>query len=199
MHEVVVLVRGFAEATPNARLRCGATITLIKGEPNVLVDTGAPEQRQELLDALATYGISPSDIEWVVLTHGHLDHVGNNNLFPQATFVLDSDVARNGEYWMHEFDRAPLLIEPTDGSPPIRVIPTRGHTNHDLTVLVDTPDGRVAIAGDLFEHDGDWVDNAWHRYSSDQVVHQRSRDAVLAVADHIVPGHGPMFRVQKSA
>lgn len=197
MHEVVVLIPGYSRWTREGKQRAGGTVTLIKGTPNVIVDTGAPEQQQELLSALAGQGLGPEDIGWVVLTHGHLDHVGNNNLFPRATFVLESDISRNGEYWTHEFDRAPLQIENTAGGAPLKVIPTRGHTDHCLSVLVESSIGRVAVVGDLFGHDGDWVDNIWHEYTRDRGLQQRSRDAILATADHIVPGHGPMFRVRK--
>ena len=90
--------------------RAGGTVTLITGDPMVVVDTGAPEQRQEILDALTARGQDPANIAWVVNTHGHLDHIGNNNLFPNATFVLDSDLARDGEYQIHDFRVAPLEI-----------------------------------------------------------------------------------------
>ncbi len=161
MHEVIVLLRGHAELTSIGNLRATATVTLIKGAPNVVVDTGDAWQRDDITAALDGAGLQPSDIAHVINTHGHLDHIGNNSLFPHATFVLDGDVARDGEYWLHDFKRAPYLIESAAGVAPIRVEATPGHTDHDLSVLVTTSIGRVAIVGDLFERGGDWIDNAW--------------------------------------
>jgi glyoxylase-like metal-dependent hydrolase (beta-lactamase superfamily II) len=165
----------------------------------VLVDSGDPWQRQEILDALAIADLNPADISFVVNTHGHLDHVGNNNLFPHATFILGSDVARHGEYWTHAFDQGPLVIEATDGSDPIAVIATPGHTDHDLSVLVRTREGVVAIAGDTFEYEADELDNAWRRWSVNAARQQASRDTIRELADFIVPGHGGLFRIGDEA
>ncbi len=195
VREVVVLVRGFVDAVKNGRQRAGGTVTLITGDPTVIVDTGAPQQRQEILGALANRGVDPAAIAWVVNTHGHLDHIGNNNLFPNATFVLDSDLARDGAYWTHDFRTTPLEIASADGSSPIVVMPTPGHTDHDLSVNVETATGTVAIVGDLFEYDGDWDDNAWRAWSKNPVAQEESRASVIALADYIIPGHGGRFKV----
>jgi len=195
MHEVVVLLAGYSRWTREGKQRAGGTVTLIKGAPNVLVDTGAPEQRQQLLDALAADRVDASEVAFVVLTHGHLDHIGNNNLFPNATFVLESDIGRDGEYWLHDFDRAPFLIETTDGGPPVEIIVTRGHTDHDVSVLVQTTAGTVAVVGDLFGHDRDWVDEIWREFTTNEARQRKSREMILQRADFIVPGHGTMFKV----
>lgn len=191
--DAIVLVRGFVQAIPGGRHRAGGTVTRITGDPCVIVDTGAPEQRQQILDALATHGVDPMAIQYVVNTHGHLDHIGNNNLFPQATFILDTDLAKDGEYWVHDFRKSALEIASLDGGPPIVVMLTPGHTDHDLSVIVKTSIGTVAVVGDLFEYQGDWVDNSWRAWSKDPAVQQASRDAVLALADYIIPGHGDRF------
>ena len=150
MHEVVVLVQGYVDEISVGRYRAGGTVTLVKGEPNMIVDTGDAWQRHEILDALAALNIDPTNIHYVVNTHGHLDHIGNNSLFSHATFILDSDVSRHAEYWMHDFAAGPLLVDSTDGSPPITVVATPGHADHDLSVIVATDIGTVAVVGDLF-------------------------------------------------
>lgn len=195
MHQVVVLCSGHSTITPSGVLSAGATVTLIKGAPNVIVDTGDAWQRDEIVTALVEQGVAPAEVAYVVITHGHLDHVGNNNLFPHATFLLDTDLGRDGEYRTHDFARGPYLIESSPGLDPIRVIATPGHTNHDVSVIVRTANGIVAVVGDLFEYEGDWNDNAWRAWSKDPATQQASRDDVLALADYIVPGHGNIFRV----
>jgi glyoxylase-like metal-dependent hydrolase (beta-lactamase superfamily II) len=193
--DAIVLVRGFVAGATGGRQRASGTVTLITGDPLVIVDTGAPEQRREILDALAARRIDPAAIAWVVNTHGHLDHIGNNNLFPNATFVLDSDLAKDGEYWIHDFRQAPLEIESRDGGEPIVVMLTPGHTDHDLSAIVQTPVGTVAVVGDLFEYEGDRDDNAWRAWSKNPVAQTASRARVMALADYIIPGHGDRFKV----
>ena len=192
---VIALVRGFVEAIPSGRHRAAGSVTLITGDPAMIVDTGGPEQRQQILDALAANGVDPAAIQYVINTHGHLDHVGNNNLFPQATFILDSDLASNGEYRIHDFRTGTLDIPSNDGGPPVIVMLTPGHTDHDVSVIVRTSNGTVAVVGDLFEYEGDWVDQGWLAWSKDPDMQRTSRKAVQAVADYIVPGHGGMFKV----
>ena len=196
MHEVIVLCPGFAELMADGTLRAAATVTLIRGTPNVIVDTGDAWQRQDILAALGVRGVDPANVAYVINTHGHLDHVGNNNLFPQATFLLNTDVGRLGEYRLHDYAAAPYRIDVPGGGGVINVIPTAGHTDHDLSVLVETSIGIVAVVGDLFEYDEDWVDGAWRAWSKDPAMQQASRGRVLAVADFVVPGHGDIFRVK---
>lgn len=193
--EAIVLVRGFMEAIPSGAHRAGGTVTLITGDPSVIVDTGGPEQRQQILDALAANRVDPASIQYVINTHGHLDHIGNNNLFPNATFILDSDLARQGEYRVHDFRTRTLEIASNSGGPPIVVMFTSGHTDHDVSVIVETAAGTVAVVGDLFEYDGDWADDAWIAWSRDRGLQQASREAVLAIADYVIPGHGDRFAV----
>jgi glyoxylase-like metal-dependent hydrolase (beta-lactamase superfamily II) len=51
---------------------------LLEGEPLTLVDPGAdwPETMVELEDGLAARGLRVEDVEQVILTHQHYDHVG---------------------------------------------------------------------------------------------------------------------------
>src|SRR3984957_4995072 len=45
--------------------------------------------RVRLLDQLAGIGIAPSDVTYVAFSHFHLDHTGNANAFPAATWILN--------------------------------------------------------------------------------------------------------------
>jgi hypothetical protein len=57
-------------------------------------------------------GVLPDDINYVVCTHGHSDHVGNLNLFPDATFIVSYDVSKKDEYTVHRFeDGLPYKID----------------------------------------------------------------------------------------
>ena len=195
MHEVVILLPGRVGIPVDGVMPAAASVTLIAGTPAVIVDTGDVTQRAALLAALAHHHVDPASVAFVVNTHGHLDHIGNNNLFPGATFLLDTDVAHEGEYRVHDFSGGDFTIECRDGGPSIRVMATPGHTDHDVTVLVETATGAVAVAGDLFEHEHDDADGSWRRWSKDAPAQEQSRARIREIADYIVPGHGGMFRV----
>ncbi len=55
---------------------------------HVLVDTGISLQERDLLKALDRHGLAPDAIDLVVNTHLHVDHCGNNSLFPRADIVM---------------------------------------------------------------------------------------------------------------
>ena len=71
----------------------------------VLVDTGAgglASSTGKLLQNLQAAGIAPEDIDTVILTHGHPDHIGGNTddkgrpAFPHARYVMWKD---EWEFW----------------------------------------------------------------------------------------------------
>src|SRR5215213_3541847 len=79
------------------------------GRQRILVDTGlgagvAPGAGA-LLDNLRAEGIGPEDIDTVILTHGHPDHIGGssdaegNVAFPKARYVMWKD---DWEFWTSE-------------------------------------------------------------------------------------------------
>jgi glyoxylase-like metal-dependent hydrolase (beta-lactamase superfamily II) len=190
IHKVIILIPGYAEWSGPGRQRASGTVTLIKGRTNVIVDTGVPSQKKLILKRLGAAGVTPDDIKYVVITHGQSDHVGNNNLFPRAKFILDTDVSVGDEYSVHDFHEDAFHID--DG---IWAIATPGHTEHDISVVVETEDGTVAIAGDIFEKEGDWQDRSWEAWSKKPEEQRKSREKLLRIAQYIVPGHGEMFRV----
>jgi len=190
INDVHVLIRGLAEWAGPGKQRAWGTVTLITRENNIVVDTGIPLQKDELIQRLEEHNLAPADIDFVVITHGHSDHIGNNNLFPEATFILDTDVSRGDEMRVHDFHADAFLIEKT-----VAVVSTPGHTDHDLSVVVETESGTCVIAGDIFEKDKDWDDKSWEPWSKHKDNQTKSRERILRIADFIVPGHGDAFEV----
>lgn len=193
-YDVVVLKTGYSERAGPGKMRASGTVTLVKGTKNIIVDTGGPQEAGELIDALSREGLRPGDVDYVVCTHGHSDHVGNNNLFPGATFIVSHDICKGDIYTFHDFKSgASFNIDEL-----VEVVPTPGHTGQDVSVFVKTDKGVIAVAGDLFEREEDLVDESlWRETSEMPATQERSRKLALKKADFIVPGHGEMFRVKK--
>ena len=129
-------------------------------EGRVLVDTGmidsTPELDAEWHPTIYSERI-PRDVAVVVNTHLHFDHCGGNRLFaglPTYVQRVEREAAREPDYtipeWV-EFDGATYveLDGEAEIAPGVRVLPTPGHTPGHQSVLVETEDGLVVVAGDV--------------------------------------------------
>ena len=54
-------------------------IILVKGEKNILIDSSHLEPERYLIPALEGMGMKPSDIDWLLNTHVHGDHIGGHH------------------------------------------------------------------------------------------------------------------------
>lgn len=98
-YSVSVLKVGYYDPQPDGTFRADGTVTLVTGDGNnMLVDTGGPWGRDFLVESLQKRGLEPGDIQLVVGTHGHSDHVGNLNLFPSAVVIVGYDLSRGDIY-----------------------------------------------------------------------------------------------------
>lgn len=192
---VYVLRAGYAKWEGYASQRANCTITLIKSSQNCIVDVGIPADKDLIVKQLKAKGITPKDIDVVILTHSDIDHIGNLNLFPHALFIGGNDVIQGDLF--KEFFKEKYVVDEY-----ITVIHTPGHDNRSISVLVKTEKGLVAITGDLFEYEKDWMtvdtSQAWETWSQDKDLQIKSRTSIWHMADYIIPGHGDMFKVDKN-
>ena len=183
MVQVKVLIAGYVKNNTQVV----PTTTLIRdGKFNIVVDPGMGKNKKTVLKkALANENLTFADINLVFYTHYHLDHTQYVGLFPQAKLV-DAFYIYEGENWLeHEGDGYHL-------SPNVSIIHTPGHTPEHASLKVETPQGTVVVAGDVW-----WFDNFEPKIdemASDQKQLEKSRQKILKIADWIIPGHGKMIK-----
>lgn len=191
--DIAVLFDGYSKME-NGDYYANCSCVLIKGPPNVIVDTMTAWDGERILKALSKESLTPDDIDYVVCTHGHSDHTGCNYLFQKATHIVGHCISHKDKYSIDcDFKNGDEYTI----SDKIKVIPTPGHTLQDVSVIVKSSRGLIAITGDLFERFEDLTDeNIWRKAGSDSEELQRvNRQKILRMADFVVPGHGPMFEV----
>ncbi|MEJ2006888.1 MAG: MBL fold metallo-hydrolase [Acidobacteriota bacterium] len=67
------------------------SVLLSNGSHHWVVDTGMPHEAHLLVEALQQRDLKPSDIEAVINTHFHIDHVLNNALFPGSAIYATQE------------------------------------------------------------------------------------------------------------
>jgi glyoxylase-like metal-dependent hydrolase (beta-lactamase superfamily II) len=195
---------------------------LVRGDGrNVLVDTGLnedevvspPEFEKEtgleaktMTEALAEEGLSPGDVDTVILTHLHDDHCGASELFENAVFYVQKtelDFCRAPHPIDHRYDE--FLIENVefellDGDavimPGVRVLFSPGHTPGCQTVVVDTSRGPAIITGfccnkENFPERGPAVCPGVH---TDAIAAYDSIQKIKEMGGVILPMHDPELK-----
>ena len=167
----------------------------------VLFDTGIGEGHEEaerryhpivrrpLREALSAVGVAMGDVRAIANCHFHLDHCGGNPSFPGTPIFaqrVEYDASHSLDYTLPEivdFEGAKLELHDGDADvfPGLRIIPTPGHTPGHQSLLVETRDGRVLIAGQAMNDASEYgrAQLAW------RVRHERPEEGAPEVADWI--------------
>lgn len=213
--KVEVLLQGYSLDT-NVGLAGFCTVTLIEGvdasgaRKRILFDPAHVGRRTLLWDALAKRGLGPKDIDGVVLSHSHWDHIQNIDVFDHAPILLhpyeraySSQPHRNDwatPAWTGTILERQKLVEVSDGDQilqGVRVIDLPGHTPGGIGLTVETSAGLSVIAGDALHHArvallGENPLIFWDREAA-----RASIARVVDIADAIYPGHDRVFRLTK--
>jgi len=198
---------------------------LTNGGHTVVVDLGFTESvgtrrgRQFLRcpsKGLAEIGVDCGQVQHVILSHFHYDHVGNYALFPNATFyVQDSEMAfytgRNASMpaFRHsvEVDDVCALVRLNyerrlsfvDGSreivPGISVHHVGGHTAGMQIVTVAHARGQAVVASDASHYYRNFAEripfNTLHDLPGMYSAFSRIRE-LASSEDLVLPGHDPL-------
>ena len=128
-------------------------------------------------------GVHPDEVTDVVFSHHHPDHTLNAALFPNAT-AHDVMATYKADIWT---DRDP---QDAGLGPSIQLLPTPGHTDQDLSTLVETGLGLVVLTHLWWTEQGPADDP----FARDRDLLRASRERILTLEPSmIVPGHGAPF------
>jgi glyoxylase-like metal-dependent hydrolase (beta-lactamase superfamily II) len=179
------------------RFNLGSFLVRTEGR-TVLIDTGMGPKPADMPDApwgilmeqFTANAVRPEDVDMVVMTHLHRDHVGWNlraqdnkyaPTFPNARYWVsrkDWDACHQPDVQPARFPNAPScvwplaelgLVEFMDGehilSRDLTALPTPGHTPGHMSILISSQGERALVLGDVVHnpaqvHETDWVSRA---------------------------------------
>ena len=71
--------------------KASSSVTLIQTKShNIIVDTSTKDKRELIIEELRKLNLEPKDIDVVINTHRHQDHIENNDLFEHATIYASA-------------------------------------------------------------------------------------------------------------
>jgi glyoxylase-like metal-dependent hydrolase (beta-lactamase superfamily II) len=184
---------------------CGAYLVEREGR-RVLFDCGHVGRRRMLLSALSDRGLEPADIDTVVLSHGHWDHLQNVDLFERARVLVHGDELRYLEAprdlgtprWAKAVLDGLQVRETGDGDqliPGVEVVHLPGHTPGSIGLAVTTDTGVAVLTGDAIPTAGVLLSRRSLGVPLDAGKAEVSFDRVAALADVVYPGHDRPFRL----
>ena len=178
-------------ATPEGRMFINFQAFVLKaGKRRIMIDTcvGADREREfavftrmqtTFLEDLGSIGVTPRDVDTVLCTHLHFDHVGWNThlvdgrwvpTFPNARYLFSR---KEYDHWVmlretggyHGINHLDDSVDPVVAaglvdfinhehqiSDEIRLLPTPGHTPDHVSVLINSEGEQAVITGDVMHH-----------------------------------------------
>ena len=167
-------------------LQAHSTSTLIRsGDRLIVVDTSSRYLRPALKNSFRELGVFMKDVDTVILTHSHSDHIENLDLFPNAKVYLHA----GGEEVPFKHETVTEDIEIAEG---VKLVHTPGHTHDSMSVFVKA-DRNYAVAGDAVPLEDNIRKKVPPRLNYDPDLAMQSIKSIVRFADVIVPGHGFPF------
>ncbi|CAN0595179.1 unnamed protein product [Ectocarpus sp. 12 AP-2014] len=184
--KLILPIQGFLLKTPSHNILVDSCIGNHKNNPN------DPDWHQRsdgrFMAALSAAGITTDDVDYVLCTHLHIDHVGWNTrledgrwvpTFANARYLMPSDdeeIQRSRHSNMYaesilpvvEADQAELVEAGHALGDHVKLIPTPGHTPGHVSVLVTSKGREAIITGDALHSTVQCWHPEWHfKYDAD--------------------------------
>jgi N-acyl homoserine lactone hydrolase len=174
---------------------------------NFAIDPG-----KDTVSLLRQEGIEPADVDYVILTHLHVDHCANLPLFKRAQILVSkrgwSSVVSPEHprlvpanlfprsifaYMMSEaWDRMVLLPDECEVLPGLNTFWIGGHTPCSQAVSIETKVGKVVITGDTVFMYGNIEEDIPVAYCTNLAECFHAMDRIRREADIVLPSHDPL-------
>jgi glyoxylase-like metal-dependent hydrolase (beta-lactamase superfamily II) len=194
MNKVKILVEGYADLDVGDVFTDYSSVVLITNQKNerIIFDPGC--NRKALLESLMKEGLKLEEIDYIYISHKHIDHMMLMGIFPNAKVCTANSIYEYENFRRHTGDI-------WDES--IKIVKTPGHIEDHSSLIVATEEGNYLLAGDLFwwgsteqqkTDNYEELINHFDFVAKDKESLVRSRKKVIKMCDFVVPGHGKMFK-----
>jgi N-acyl homoserine lactone hydrolase len=162
-YQVDILVQGYPGKTVQHGGLGWSTVALLRGHGRVVVlDTGSFGVRRRIADGLAQFGLRPSDVTDLILSHLHYDHIVNWPMFTGARMVVGAKELADAlaeppgsflfpECYIESLARHPKLQTIGEGDkvlPNVTAHMAAGHTTGHLMFVIEGDEHDIILVQD---------------------------------------------------
>jgi len=161
---------------------------LLRGNEVAIVDTGTAGNADKIEQALSALSRNWADVNHVVLTHAHGDHVGG---LDQVLMAAPNAIGYAGAGDVEAITAPRDLVSVSGGDEVfgLRILATPGHTPGHISVF--DPDSGLLVAGDALITDSNGLQGPSGEFSDDlDLAHQSVKALSGETVSTILVGHG---------
>jgi len=167
----------------------------------VLPNGSRAKMPKTLVSQLAEIGVKPADISYLAFSHSHADHVGNANLFTNATlYIQETEYEAAFGPTPQKFGFNPAVYDKLKGNPVVKlkgdfdvfadgsvtILSTPGHTPGHQSLMVRLQrTGVVILSGDVAHFQSNWDNRRvpGFNFSRDESLASMNRVAAIIVTE----------------
>lgn len=173
-------------------LQASSTVTFISEDNhNIIVDSGLPGEGKKIISELSNLGFEIKDIDIVINTHLHGDHIGNNALFSKAKFIAHE------KELPARLNNIKVITEDYQVNENIKIIETPGHTPGSISVVLNSPENSktYVVSGDALPIKDNYTQWVPPGINYNPKIALASMKKIVDIADFVIPGHDKMFKI----
>jgi glyoxylase-like metal-dependent hydrolase (beta-lactamase superfamily II) len=203
-----IVFAGFPGKLARGYMGWSSVVYVETPKAKILFDTGGPGKRSDVLARLEELKIRADDIQILVLSHFHDDHVFNFDYFKNARILLH---AQESEWALTEPDwfpvpkylypalvntgRLELIHGDIEIAPGVQTLHAPGHTPGCMALVLRAPDmPTTVLAGDAVKNISELATGKV-ALSRDKETSARSIARIRDLAEIVVPGHDRVLKV----
>jgi glyoxylase-like metal-dependent hydrolase (beta-lactamase superfamily II) len=205
---VDTILHGFSVASDEGSIGFAGVYLVEADARRILFDCGHVGRRRALQRALANRNLSVGDIDTLVLSHAHWDHIQNADLFAGAdVLIAQAELRRLADApaddpvtppWSAAILDSARIRQAHDGlelAPGVGVVGLPGHTAGSIGLSVETSDGIAFLTGDAVSSAHALSSGRCTAVHAGEAAAAQSMERVRSQADIVYPGHDWPFAV----
>ncbi len=179
-----------------------STHVIDTGDGLIMLDTGYQHSLYLVLDGMYRMGLDPRDLKYILLTHGHIDHLGAARALKELTGAkialgeedrqyangeLDLTYAKELDMEYIETFEPDILLHDGDtvslGNTVVKAIATPGHTPGAMSFFFDVTDGERTYRAGL--HGGMGINTMCRSFLDKYGLSYDCREKFVAAMDRL--------------